>query len=263
MSKTYTVEDVQQFKKPTESFLCPLSANTFGIDFLAFKIRDMDTAAVVFEVAKDPNAPVIDYPANFDYDQLRTISYKFPADFLRFKTVGTTLRFSVGNNAVSNFRMIERHYFKNKIIQSYDFNFPFCIPNSTNEWEAIYDMPKFTEKEIIEIIASPEETKSDSFYFVDGQLIMHNKATYTYAETSSSSKDQKSKSNTSSSSSSSSSSSTSSSREAKQQTKVTSQSTSSTSSSSSASSSVSSSVSSGSSSSHSASSATSSKTNKK
>jgi len=254
MSRTYTVEDVQQFKKPTDGFLCPLSANTFGIDFLAFKIRDMDTATVVFEVSKDPNGPVIDYPADFDYDQLRTISYKFPSDFLRFKTVGTTLRFSVGNNPVSNFRMIERHYFKNKIIQSYDFNFPFCIPNSTNEWEAIYDMPKFSEKEVTEIINSPEETKSDSFYFVDGQLIMHNKATYTYIE---SSKEQKSKSTSVSSSTSS--------REAKQQIKVTNSSSSSTSSSSSSSTvSSSGSSSSSSSSSHSSSSsATSSKSTKK
>lgn len=31
-----------------------------------------------------------------------------------------------------------------------------------------------------EMIASPYETKSDSFYFVDGKLMMHNKAEYAY-----------------------------------------------------------------------------------
>ncbi len=31
-----------------------------------------------------------------------------------------------------------------------------------------------------EMIAHPYETKSDSFYFVDGQMIMHNKADYAY-----------------------------------------------------------------------------------
>lgn len=71
-------------------FLCPLSANTYGIDFLSFKIRDMDTQHVVFEVAKDPNAGPVSYPDNFDYDQLRSINYKFPAQFLRYETVGTT-----------------------------------------------------------------------------------------------------------------------------------------------------------------------------
>lgn len=31
------------------------------------------------------------------------------------------------------------------------------------------------------MIANPYETKSDSFYFVGGQLIMHNKADYSYS----------------------------------------------------------------------------------
>ncbi len=30
------------------------------------------------------------------------------------------------------------------MLKSYDFNFSFCIPNSTNEWEAIYDLPRYT-----------------------------------------------------------------------------------------------------------------------
>ena len=28
-----------------------------------------------------------------------------------------------------------------QLIKSYDFNFGFCIPNSQNSWEAIYDVP--------------------------------------------------------------------------------------------------------------------------
>ena len=31
---------------------------------------------------------------------------------------------------------------------------------------------------VTEMIENPFETKSDSFYFVDGKLIMHNKASY-------------------------------------------------------------------------------------
>jgi len=172
-----------RFTGPTPSFLCPLSANTYGIDFLAFKIRDMDSRSVVFEISKDVNASAPDYPEDFDYDQLRTISYKFPAAFLRFRTVGTTLRFKVGPREVKDFRMIERHYFKNRLLKSYDFNFDFCIPNSTNEWEAIYDMPKLAPTEIAEMLAAgAEDCQSDSFYFVEGKLIMHNKAKYQYVE---------------------------------------------------------------------------------
>lgn len=31
------------------------------------------------------------------------------------------------------------------------------------------------------MIMNPGSTKSDSFYFVDGQLVMHNRAEYDYA----------------------------------------------------------------------------------
>lgn len=45
--------------------------------------------------------------------------------------------------------MIERHYFRGKLIRNYDFSFGFCIPNSVNSWEAIYDMPELTDDQSI------------------------------------------------------------------------------------------------------------------
>ena len=41
-------------------------------------------------------------------------------------------------------------------------------------------MQGLTEDEIADMIANPQETKSDSFYFVDGKLVMHNRAEYAY-----------------------------------------------------------------------------------
>ena len=38
---------------------------------------------------------------------------------------GRRLAFCVGNDAVSNFRMIERHYFRDRLLKSFDFTFPF------------------------------------------------------------------------------------------------------------------------------------------
>jgi len=191
MSKV-TPEDALNFDRPTRGFLCPISANKYGIDFTAFKIRDMESGRCVFEVAKDEDAPAPIYPPGFDYDLLRKIHYKFPADFLRYETVGTMLRFKVGDKPLKNFRMIERHYFNNKLMKSYDFNFAFCIPNTTNEvlflsfptlslcarphffggsqWEAIYDMPKLSEEEVKAMVDKPDGGHSDSFYFVDGKL---------------------------------------------------------------------------------------------
>jgi len=56
------------------------------------------------------------------------------------------------------------------------------IPNSTNTWEAIYEVPEMSEAEKNEILSSPFESRSDSFYFVDDKLIMHTKAEYGYEQ---------------------------------------------------------------------------------
>lgn len=148
--------------------------------------------------------------------------------------------------------MIERHFFRDRILKTFDFSFGFCIPNSKNTCEHIYEFPSLTSQEskycwhfleckcificqliyyhifnsmafiylrsydlqlfkniisqnllwhniltwyfilyymkyfinfyflVEEMVAHPYETKSDSFYFVDNKLIMHNKADYAY-----------------------------------------------------------------------------------
>ena len=45
-----TPEEVCKFKKPTDGFLCKLSDNIYGIDFLAFTIKDYDTKRKIFHV---------------------------------------------------------------------------------------------------------------------------------------------------------------------------------------------------------------------
>eukprot|EP00455_Lapot_gusevi_P007758 TRINITY_DN13312_c0_g2_i1.p1 TRINITY_DN13312_c0_g2~~TRINITY_DN13312_c0_g2_i1.p1 ORF type:complete len:186 (-),score=37.91 TRINITY_DN13312_c0_g2_i1:310-867(-) len=173
---------VLSLNRPCQGFLCPFEANQYGIDFIAFNIRDAETEKVVFEVSKDPNAPMPELPPNFDYDRLRYIAYRFPAEFLSYRTVATTLTFKVGPQEVHNFRMIERHYFRDRLIRSYDFTFHFCIPNSTNTWEAIYEVPELDPAEIEDMINNPHAVQSDSFYFVQDKLIMHNKASYEYVQ---------------------------------------------------------------------------------
>jgi hypothetical protein len=51
------------------------------------------------------------------------------------------LTFSVGDRPVPNFQMVERHYFKSRLIKSFDFKFVFCIPNSVNTWDTTYELP--------------------------------------------------------------------------------------------------------------------------
>ena len=76
---------------------------------------------------------------------------------------------------------IERYYFKDRLLSNFEFKFPFCIGKSRNEVEFVYELPQLTDEEKREIIASPYEAESDSFFFANGQLIIHNKAAYDYS----------------------------------------------------------------------------------
>ena len=57
------------------------------------------------------------------------------------------VEFTVGEVAVTKFRMIERHFFRNKMLKSFDFEFGFCIPNSRNTVEHIYEFPPLSDDE--------------------------------------------------------------------------------------------------------------------
>lgn len=48
--------------------------------------------------------------------------------------------------------MIERHYFRNTLVKSFDFKFGFCIPGSTNTWDAVYSVPPLDESLIQEMV---------------------------------------------------------------------------------------------------------------
>ena len=153
-------------------------------------MRDLESDFVLFEVSDDSPDEPEDKKEEIKEEDLadetienspRTIRYHLGPDFLDLKNIGSSLTFSVGNQAVKDFLMIERHYFRDTLIKSFEFKFDFCIPNSVNTWEYIYVVPDFDPEIKKQMIENPWETRSDSFYFVEGKLIMHNKALYNYS----------------------------------------------------------------------------------
>lgn len=205
-----TPEDVKRLNCITEDYLCEPEANAYKIDFTKFKIRDIDSGRVLFEISKQ-DAPEDDFEhcdaddaaaagdiadsssssaggdvangagANgADSSAGRFVRYHFSPEFLKLKRVGATIEFTIGDKPVSQFRMVERHFFRNKLLKEFDFDFGFCIPNSTNSMEQIYDFPVLDNTTMKQMIENPWQTKSDSFYFVENKLIMHNKAEYSY-----------------------------------------------------------------------------------
>ena len=108
-----------------------------------------------------------DITEDMDDPSIRLLKYHFGPDFLDLKTIGLQVAFSVADTPIPNLLMIERHYFKGRVIKSYEFKFGFCMPNSKNTLEMIYDLPTLSEEEKEDMIDSPWQTKSDTFFFVD------------------------------------------------------------------------------------------------
>jgi hypothetical protein len=184
MEDKITSEYVRSLTDYTDNFLCSLKDNIYKIRFIQFRVRDSETGIELFEISDEEEGEengeeIIDEEMS---NNARTIKYHLGSEFLNLKNIATSLTFSVGSLPVKNLLMIERHYFKGELIKSFEFNFDFCIPNSTNTWETIYTMPEFDDELKESLIANPWETKSDTFYFVDNKLIMHHKALYNYAD---------------------------------------------------------------------------------
>lgn len=179
-------DEVLRLTKFTREYLCSAEANVYSIDFTRFTIRDMESGVVLFEIAKPP-PPEQEDPAGVELEPEiqdpnagRFVRYQFTPQFLKLKTVGATVEFTVGDRPVNRFRMIERHFFRDQLLKTFDFEFGFCIPNSRNTCEHIYEFPQLSPELCDQMIKQPYETRSDSFYFVDDKLVMHNKADYAY-----------------------------------------------------------------------------------
>ena len=72
-------------------FLCPVSANTFGIDFLNFTISDYESKKTIFEVGRDnPNSQDVSVDfSSMGEDMYRKIKYEFSEDVLRLPYIQT------------------------------------------------------------------------------------------------------------------------------------------------------------------------------
>lgn len=94
-----------------------MSANSKGIEFLQFTISDYESKKIIFEVGRDTAAPQdmsLDF-STLGEDMYRKIKYEFSEDVLKLPYIETSLVFSVGMQEIREFRMIERHYFRNKV----------------------------------------------------------------------------------------------------------------------------------------------------
>ncbi|XP_077590165.1 matrix metallopeptidase 25a [Stigmatopora nigra] len=172
-----TPQQVLRLNRYTADYLCLPEDNIYNINFSRFKIRDLASGAVILDIRKQCPTEIQDI---FDLDANRFIHYQFSPAFLDLREIGATLEFTVGSKALSRFRLIERHFFRNALLKTFDFEIGFCIPHSRNTCEHIYSLPDLEPETVEDMIANPFETRSDSFYFVNNKLVMHHKAEYSF-----------------------------------------------------------------------------------
>jgi hypothetical protein len=125
--------------------------------FLEFLVKNGETKQVYFELRR-PDIPIDWKDSTLGTSAPRRVDYIFPVSFLDATSISTwyfsrfshsSVTFAVGPTELRNFRLIERHYFRDTLIQSFDFTFGFCIPNTTNTWENVYSIPTLDSKKSI------------------------------------------------------------------------------------------------------------------
>ena len=179
VAEEVTPEMVLDLKCPTRKFLCPLTANAFGMDVVSITMKDYDTHDLLFEVTRDADQP--SPTSHAVEDPLRNIRYPlaFAENVPGLPVIEKQLVFSVGNQEVQEFRIIERFWFRSRLMKSFDGRFGYCLPGSTNTWDMVYFQNWSLDDDlVVQMVANPHESQTDAFFFVDGKLIMHQKASY-------------------------------------------------------------------------------------
>ena len=81
-------------------YLCSPDDNIYDIEFTRFKIRDMESGLVLFEIVKPPPPEPVDESKDgeeleMEADSGRFVRYQFTSQFLKLKTVGATYDISI------------------------------------------------------------------------------------------------------------------------------------------------------------------------
>ena len=176
----FTEEQALKLEKPLDKFLVKLEDNIYGVKFNGFRLRDTQEKKIYHEYY-----PKDEYELDYFADHM--LDYPFPNDILKGqKNLGTKLNLViVGDKPVKNLVLLERHYIEGKLAANFRFAFPMFMPKSKNEVEFIYNIPKLSDDTEDKLKKGEDvHAASDTFVFVDGKLIIHRRAKYTYYDAS-------------------------------------------------------------------------------
>jgi len=98
--------------------------NGFKLNWM--NLRDADTGKILWQGNQDLSLPEVEHEA------------KVPKKILKCRAVSREINFS-SVEAMKKFRISQRVYFKNKVMEDWNFEFGFVIPNSTNTWQSLIE----------------------------------------------------------------------------------------------------------------------------
>merc|ERR1712070_839914 len=159
-----TPEDVLKFVEPTPAVLSPCDS---GFKVTHYDMRDESGTNVFALVSSE------------DHDWgVRRVNLS--SDFLKCRVVRSTIAFSVGSEPIQSLRMIERHFFRGDLLRSFDFTFGYCIANSENTREVIYELPRLPQTILDGLAKQPYSVSTDTFFFADDRLVHHIRGEHDY-----------------------------------------------------------------------------------
>ena len=175
----------------TDSFLCDLDDNIFNIYFTKLIFKQIQnnsnkTEKLLFELKNDSNNNINEEIKQKSkeikdiYKNPRMVRYHLDPDILDLN-MKLTLEYKNEGKKPLSLKMIENHYHDNKLIMQFFHDFGFCIPHSVNQQDITY---KFNSHEIDKLSKSKSsfEIKTDTFFFANEKLIIHNKTLFYFSK---------------------------------------------------------------------------------
>lgn len=150
-------EDVLAFKS-----VAPALLHDGGTDFRIehFDIRD-EEGNVLGVLVQDADAST---EASADGRRVQLSS-----DYLKCRVVRSHLQFSVGSTPIESLRMIERHFAQGQLFRTFDFTLGYCMPNSSNSHEVLYELPQLSPRASSNLARHP--VSIDTFFFAGERLV--------------------------------------------------------------------------------------------
>ena len=134
----FTIDDARALRQPTERILCTLADNKY-IRFGEYSVCDFDSRTQLLHVSADENKQMDDFARSMEDNgsltmDMRVLKHSFPRTFFQLRNLELNLQFTNvnDNKPLADLTLIEKHFFRGQVLSEFEFNFPFCVPNSTN-----------------------------------------------------------------------------------------------------------------------------------